>query len=296
MDTAVYWGCMIPTVEYSYELSLRATMPRLGINLVDLEAFSCCGSAVASMDLLTADYLALRNVSLAERTGLKFLLVPCNGCYLRMVEALSHWTTDMHLRQELKEPLDRENLTLNGSIQMFHTISFLHDVVGYEAIRAAVSRPLSGLKLASHTGCHLLRPSKLLKVDEAERPVKLDQLIRALGAEVVDYAEALDCCGAGLLLSNSESATSLSAAKLRAVQELSVDGLIDSCPSCHMMFDGKQEAGGRATGQTLSVPVLYYTQLLGLAFGMDQRALGLHLNRSRVDTVIEKISVLPQMG
>jgi heterodisulfide reductase subunit B len=290
MDVAVYWGCMIPTAEYAYELSLRATLPRLGVNIVELEGSSCCGSPVTSVNKLAAEYLALRNIALAERTGTKFLLVPCNGCYLSLVETLHKWRNNEKQRSEVEEPLAREGLTLKGEVQLVHTINFLHDVIGLEAVKDAVVKPLTGLRLVSHTGCHLLRPSSILTVDDPEKPRKLGELIEALGAEVLDYPESLDCCGAGLLLSHPESALSLSAAKLKAVQGLGIDGLVDSCPSCHMMFDAKQEAGAKATGQKLSIPVLYYTQLLGLAMGLDEKALGLHLNKSPVERLIGKIA------
>jgi len=290
MDVVVYWGCVIPTSEYAYELSLRATLPRLGTNLVELEGSSCCGSPVTSVNKLAAEYLALRNIALAEKTGIKYLLVPCNGCYLSLVETLHNWRSDEKLRSELEEPLGREELTLKGEVQLVHTINFLHDIIGLEVVKATVVKPLTGLRLVSHTGCHLLRPSTILTVDDPEQPRKLDELIKVLGAEALEYPESLDCCGAGLLLSHPESALSLSAEKLRAVQGLGVDGFVDSCPSCHMMFDAKQEAGAKATGQKLSVPVLYYTQLLGLAMGLDKRALGLHLNKSPVEKLMEKVA------
>jgi len=286
MSVAVYWGCMIPTVEYAYELSLRATLPRLGVNLVELNGSSCCGSPIKSVNRLAADYLALRNMAIAEKIGAQHLLVPCNGCYLSLVESLHNWNNDGKRRSEVEESLGREELALKGEVQLVHTIDFLHDVIGLEAVKAAVVKPLSSLKLVSHTGCHLLRPSNLLKVDDPEQPKKLNELITVIGAEALDYPECLDCCGAGLLLSHLESALSLSAAKLMVVQGLGVDGLIDSCPSCHMMFDAKQEASAKATGQKLSVPVLYYSQLLGLAMGLDEKTLGLHLNKSPVEKVL----------
>ncbi|MCD6263383.1 CoB--CoM heterodisulfide reductase iron-sulfur subunit B family protein [Candidatus Bathyarchaeota archaeon] len=288
MEVAVYWGCMIPTVEYAYELSLRATFPRLGVELIDLEGVSCCGSPIKSVNRLAADYLALRNIALAEETGTEHLLVPCNGCYLSLSEALHHWRTNRDLQEEMRKFLGREGLTLEGRMKIVHTINFLHDIIGLEALEKAVKKPLTGLRLVSHSGCHILRPSKILDVDDPERPRKLDDLIRALGAEVLEYPESLDCCGAGLLLSHPETAVSLSATKLRAIQGLGVDGLVDSCPACHMMFDARQETGARAIGCKLSLPVVYYTQLLGLAMGLDGRSLGLHLNQSPVEKLLER--------
>lgn len=288
MEVAVYWGCMIPTVEYAYELSLRATLPRLGVRLRDLEWVSCCGSPIKSVNRLAAEYLALRNIALAEETGVEHLLVPCNGCYLSLSEALHHWMNDEELRGEMEKFLYREDLAVKGEIKIVHTINFLHDILGLEVVEKAVERPLTGVRLVSHSGCHVLRPSKILDVDDPERPGKLDALIEALGAEALEYPEALDCCGAGLLLSHPETAVSLSATKLRAIQGLGVDGLVGSCPACHMMFDARQETGARVIGCKLSLPVVYYTQLLGLAMGLDERSLGLHLNQSPVEKLLEK--------
>ena len=282
---------MIPTAEYAYELSLRAALPRLGVEVADLDSFSCCGSPIASVDRSAANYLALRNIALGERSGSGTLLVPCNGCYLNLVDAYHHWRSDEEPRADVDQSLKKEGLSLKGTCELMHVIDFLHDRIGLEAIRRAVTRPLPGLRLLSHTGCHLLRPSSLLSVDDPEDPKKLDALIRTLGAETLTYPENLDCCGAGLLLSHPETAMALSAAKLKAIQALGIDGLVVSCPSCHTMYDAKQEAAGKTIGQVLSVPVLYYTQLLGLAIGLDQRVLGLQLNKSPIDRLIENISL-----
>ncbi len=290
MRVSVYWGCMISTSEYAYELSLRATLPKLGVEIVDLEGASCCGFPIRSVNRMAAEYMALRNLAIADGVGTKFLLVPCNGCYLSLREAAYRWRADEKLRGKVSELLRREGLTFEGRVEVVHTINFLHDVVGLDVVKKAVKRPLRGLKLVSHTGCHVLRPSDVVGIDDPERPTKLDDLIRALGAEVLDYPESLDCCGGGLLLSHPETAVSIAATKLRAVQRLGVHGLVDSCPACHVMFDAKQEAGAKAIGCKLSVPVVYYTQLLGLAMGLDERSLGLHLNRSPVEKLLEAVS------
>jgi heterodisulfide reductase subunit B len=127
-------------------------------------------------------------------------------------------------------------------------------------------------------------------VDDAENPRKLDELVNALGAETVDYAEELDCCGANLMYSHPDSALSLAGTKLNAVQNLAVDGLVVSCPDCALMFDYKQKDAGTIVGAKLSLPVIYYTQLLGLALGIEREKLGLHLNQSPVDQLLTKIS------
>jgi heterodisulfide reductase subunit B len=136
----------------------------------------------------------------------------------------------------------------------------------------------------------VIRYSDLGRVDDAENPRKLDQLLDAIGAEAVDYSERLDCCGAALMRSHPESALSLAGSKLKAVQSLNVGGLVVSCPDCQLMFDAKQKHAGTTVGAKLNVPVVYYTQLLGLALGIDEKKLGLHLNQSPIEELLTKIS------
>jgi heterodisulfide reductase subunit B len=172
---------------------------------------------------------------------------------------------------------------------MWHTIDLLHDLVGLKKIEKAVTKPLKGLKVATHPGCQMIRYTDLGRVDDAENPKKLDELINALGAEVIDYSEKLDCCGAALMRSHVDSALSLAGSKLKAVQNLQVDGMVVSCPECQLMFDAKQKDAGMTVGTKLHIPVIYYTQLLGLALGIDEKKLGLDLNQSPVEKLQAKI-------
>jgi heterodisulfide reductase subunit B len=289
LRVAVYWGCVIPTIQYAYEMSVREVFPRLGVELVDLEDFSCCGLPVRSVNAYASVYLAARNLAIAEKTGLEDLLVPCSGCHLSLSEAERCLGGDEELRRKVDSLLGEEGLALKGSVRVWHTIDFLHDVIGEEKVRKSVERRLEGLRFAPHYGCHILRPSSWGRVDDSEDPRKLDDLLGWLGAEGVDYPERLDCCGSLLLLSHPDAAFSFAGLKLKALKELGVDGLVDCCPSCHMMFDMRQKSLGVTVGAKLDVPVLYYTQLLGLAMGIDVESLGLHLNRSPVDGLLEKI-------
>jgi len=284
----VYWGCVVPTIQYAYEMSVREVMPRLGVELVELENASCCGTPVQSVNMFAALYLAARNLAVAERTGLNDLLVVCNGCHLSLSEALYFMKHNEQLREKVEALLNEEDLTYSGSVKLWHLIDFLHDVVGEKTIKNAVKKPLSGLKLASHYGCHILRPSTLRTVDDPENPRKLDELIDWLGAKSVPYPEKLDCCGAMLLLSHPDAAFTFSGLKMKAVQDWGADALVVSCPSCQNMFDMRQKSAAATTGAKINLPVLYYTQLLGLAMGIQQEKLGLNLNRSPIDELLQK--------
>jgi len=292
LKVAVYWGCVIPTIQYGYEMSVRAVMPRLGIELVDLDNVSCCGTPVQSVNMLAALYLATRNLAIAEKTGLSDLLLPCNGCYLSLSEAKHFLSHDEKLKERINTLLKEENLRYEGSIKIWHTINLLHDLIKEGKIREAVRHPLNSLKLAVHYGCHILRPSTLRMVDDPENPRKMDELIEWVGARSTSYPEKLDCCGYMLLLSHPDAAFTFSGLKLKAVQDLGADALVVSCPSCQMMFDMRQKSAGATIGAKLGIPVLYYTQLLGIAMGIETEKLGLHLNRSAVDEFLRKASLI----
>lgn len=290
MKVAVYWGCVIPTIQYGYEMSVREVMPKLDVELVDLDNVSCCGTPVQSVNMLAALYLAARNLAIVEKTGLSGLLLPCNGCYLSLSEAKHFLDQDEKLKERINTLLQEEGLRYEGSVEIWHTINLLHDVVGEEKLRDTVKRPLKDLKLAVHYGCHILRPSALRMVDDPESPRKMDELIEWLGAKGMPYPEKLDCCGAMLLLSHPQAAFTFSGLKMKAVQDWRADALVVSCPSCQMMFDTRQKSAVATTGVKLSLPVLYYTQLLGVAMGIETERLGLHLNRSPIDALLQKIA------
>jgi len=290
LKVAVFWGCRILTSQYTYEMSVREAFPKLNIELVDLSETNCCGDPVKSMKDLAANYLAARVLALANKTGLDNLLVPCNRCHFVISEAKNVLEKNERFSQKIIEVLKEEGLEYNPNVRIWHVIDFLHDFVGLDNVKKAVQKSLKGLKLATHVGCQIIRYSDLGRVDDAENPRKLDELVGALGAETVDYAEKLDCCGANLTYSHSDSALSLAGTKLSVLQNLGVDGLVVSCPDCGLMFDSKQKDAETTVGAKLRLPVVYYTQLLGLALNIEQEKLGLHLNQSPINQLLTKVS------
>lgn len=289
MKIAVFWGCCIQSNQYAYEMSLREVLPHLGIDPVDLNESICCGDPIKSINDFAANFLAARILALANQTGLENLLVPCNRCHFTISEAQETMRRPKNA-SKINKLLKEEGLEYNPDIRIWHTIDMLHDMVGLEKIKKAIKKPLKNLTVATHVGCQIIRYSDLGRVDDAENPQKLDDLIRILGAETLDYAEKLDCCGAALTRSHPDSALSLAGTKLKAVQALNVGGMVVSCPDCQLMFDAKQKQAATIVGAKLNVPVVYYTQLLGLALGIDQDKLGLNLNQSPVEQLLFKIS------
>lgn len=290
MKIAVFWGCRILTSQYAYEMSLRQVLPRLGVEIVDLKETHCCGNVVESMNRFAAIYMAARVLALAGETSIENLLLPCSRCHFTISETQHLLAANKKLEEKTVALLKEEKLSYPSNIRLWHVIDFLHDVIGLDNIKKNKMKSLNGLKFASHIGCQAIRPSYIKRIDASENPRKLDRLIEALGAESIDYQEKLDCCGAALMLSHQEAGLSLTSSKLKALQELGVDGLIDSCPSCHMMFDAKQEDAAKIIGSKLSLPVLYYTQLLGIAMQIEMEKLGLQLNKSPIEKILEKIA------
>ncbi|MFH2111803.1 MAG: CoB--CoM heterodisulfide reductase iron-sulfur subunit B family protein [Candidatus Bathyarchaeota archaeon] len=291
MKYALYPGCTIQSDQFGYEASVRETLPKLGVELVDMKGASCCGfPALSSVSKMGWHYLSARNLAIAEEMGLDMLPL-CNGCHLSFIETMHFLEEDPELSNIINGNLETEGLRYEGKVKVVHLLEVLHDKVGADKISSKVVKPLGGLKLASHPGCHAIRPSDLQKVDDPEDPRKLDTLIKALGAETFDYPEKIDCCGSQLAVTSGRTTLKIAGDKLKAVKSYGFDGLVTTCPFCFKMYDGRQRAiKGALKDNTLDVPVFYYTQLLGLALGSSSNRLGLQMNMSPVDSLVERIT------
>ena len=279
---ALYPGCLMPTEQYAYELSLREVFPLLDVKLVDVDGFSCCGEPLKSVNKMMTLYLAARNLAIAEKQELD-LFVPCAMCHFSLSECRHILKGNNEMKGKINSMLASEDLTYKGTSALVHTVDLLHDVIGIEEIKKRVKNPLKDLKLATHYGCHLIRPSEIGRPVDSENPQKMETILTALGAECAYYPEKLDCCGAPIDVNLPESALTKTGQKLQAIQDHGFNGLVDVCPWCHKMFDARQGKAGETVATKLDVPVLYLTQLLGLAFNVKKEKLGLDLNLSPID-------------
>jgi heterodisulfide reductase subunit B len=279
---ALYPGCVMPTEQYAYEMSIREVFPLLGIELVDVKDFSCCGEPIKSVNQMMTLALSARNLSLAEKEVLD-VFTPCPMCHLALSDCKHILDTEPAMKERVNKYLEDENLKYTGKANIIHTIDLLHDVIGIDKIKEKVKKPLKELKVATHYGCHLIRPSEIGRPDDSENPQKMETILKVIGAKPLDYPEKLDCCG-GLLNANlPESALTKTGQKLQKVQEQGFDAFIDVCPWCHRQYDSKQTKAGETVATKLEVPVLYLTQLIGISFGISKDKLGLDLNLSPVD-------------
>jgi heterodisulfide reductase subunit B len=282
-----FLGCVIPYRIGSYEISARKVLDRLGVELVEMPEFNCCGLPLdpVSHDLMLT--LAARNLCLAEQRSLNIMTL-CPGCAGTLRKVNKTLQEDKELKGKVNAYLKEVDMEFKGTIQVRHLVQALAEDVGFERIKKAVQKPLNHLKVAEHNGCHVLRPAKYIGFDDPENPVMLKNLIELTGATCVDYMDETACCGAPIIGVNDQIPLRLSREKLDHIKAAGAQALITVCPFCHMMFDINQPRIERAFNETFGIPVLHYPQLLGLAMGFSPEELA--LNQLRVDS--SKITTL----
>jgi len=277
---AFFLGCTIPYREASYEISARRVFNKLGVELVEMPDANCCGLPVdpANHEMMLA--LSARNLCLAERQNLNIITL-CTGCATTMRKTNLMLKTDKKMKDEINRILNQIGMEFRGAIEVKHLVQALKEDVGFEKIKNAVQRPLTSLKVAEHGGCHLLRPVKYMGWDDPEEPQTLKNLIELTGAKCLDYLDEAECCGYTIIAIDDRVALQLTREKLKHVKDAGAEALITVCPSCHLMFDVNQSRIERAFSENYNLPVLHYTQLLGLAMGMSPDELA--IKELRVD-------------
>jgi heterodisulfide reductase subunit B len=289
---ALFLGCTIPARARNYEQSVRAVADRLGIKLEDELDFACCGFPMEAVDHKAAEALAARNLFLAEKRGLSICTL-CSSCASALAEVSRHLAEDPTERDEINRRLSRIQCSYEGPVEVKHFARILWEEVGAERIQEVCTRSLEGLRFATHYGCHYLKPSEVHGgFDAVEDPRSLDELIRLTGATAVDYQRKKQCCGGSVLLADQRTALEIAQDKLAELREMAVDALVVTCPFCGVMYDSNQKVIEKTFEREFNLPVLYLTQVLGLAMGMDQKELGLKAHAVKTHDLLEKIQTL----
>jgi heterodisulfide reductase subunit B len=291
MKALFFPGCLIPIKYPQMELAIRRTLPALGIEIVDHDGFSCCPDPIyfQAADRIGWLTLAARNLALAEEAGLGIFTI-CSGCTATLREARMLLLEDEALRARVNRRLARVGRTFRGTIEARHIVTLLRDEVGIERVRASVTRPLTGVRIALHYGCHLLKPSRIMQVDDPDDPQILQALVTALGAEAIPHAERFLCCGKACL--DDELPLEMTRTVLRSIQETGADVMGMICPTCFSSFDTGQLLIARKTGEALAVPPVYYFQLLGLAQGLSPAEVGVTRHRIQPERLLQKIGAV----
>ena len=278
MKYALFLGCTIPARARNYELSARRVAEKTGIELVDIENFICCGFPTKAGDMNASLLMAAYNLALAQEQHLDVCAL-CSSCISALSEASHHLSENEEDLSRVNEQLAKVGLKYEGSPKIRHFARVLFEEVGEEKIRAQFQKDLSGLNIAAHYGCHYLKPSEVHGgFDDPEIPASLETLVALTGATVVDYPGKKSCCGGPVLPVDEKVAMSVTKGKLDNLKAAGADALCLVCPFCSVMYDGNQKSIENEYETEYKIPVLYLTQILGMAMGFDRKALGLNMN------------------
>lgn len=294
-EYALFAGCMISSRFPQLESSTTKVLERFGIKPRPLRGWTCCPEPV-SMQLLNlkAWYaIAARNICLAEEAGLDMLTL-CNGCNKTLFRANEDLKADEELRAEVNRYLKDVGKKFEGKIAVKSILRILYQDVGAKEIKKHVKTPLHGIKVAVHYGCHIF--DELKEYDDPKDPKSLKNLVKALGADVVAYPSEMLCCAGYARNINEELSLRIAEEKLNDLANVDTDCLILICPYCFLQFDLGQISIARKFKRSFQIPVLYYTQLLGLAMGFSAQDMGLQFHRVKTDGLVEKLEGVPTAG
>jgi len=296
MEFALFLGCTIPARLNQYESSSRAVLEKLGVGLVDIREFNCCGYPLRNIDFKVFILSSARNLALAEKKNLNVMAL-CKCCYGSLKKADFLMRENTALLKGVNSILKKEGLKYEGRIEVKHLLSVLHKDIGIEAIKGKMATTFRGLKIATHYGCHALRPSQVVGFDNPVAPSLFDQLVEVTGAESIEWAMKLECCGAPLWGINDQLSMNLTSKKLTDGKKSGADYICAACPYCHIQFDKVQKMILSQKNENHPLPSILYTQLLGLTLRVDRKVLGLEMNEipiSGIEELLAKESELAQ--
>jgi heterodisulfide reductase subunit B len=270
---AYFPGCSLEKLALSYNNSSLETTKKLGVELKELEDWNCCGATTYfHVDQLLAYTLVARNLAMAEKQGLD-LVAPCSACYKNTYFANKYIKEDADLAEHINYALEEDDLQFKGSSNVHHLMEVFVDDVGVEEVKKQVVKPLEGLKVAAYYGCQIVRPRK--NGNNVEDPHFFEELVDAMGAQPINFADRLRCCGGSLIMTSRHAALDMVRNILQNALDNEADVIATACPLCQVNLECYQAQVNDDFGTSFSMPVLYFTQLLGLALGIPAKRLGL---------------------
>ena len=280
-----YPGCSVKGTARAYEESLLALFEALGISMTELEDWNCCGAtAYMSVDEAQSVALAGRNLALAAESGTD-LVTPCNACWLVLQKAQRQLKENPQLRGRILGAMESVGLEYRDEIRIRHPLDVLVNDFGLDSFKARVTEPLEGLTVAPYYGCQIVRPYAVY--DDRDDPITMDRLLQAAGATVADYPFKTRCCGGSQTGTLPEIGISLVRDLMHQAHESDADVIATICPLCQFNLEVQQKEIQRLYG-TRPIPVVFFTQLLGLAVGLPARQLGFQRSLVPVDAILER--------
>jgi len=277
MKYAFFQGCNIPVRIEQYANATEAVFNTFGIELQVIPEFNCCGYPVRNVDEKAYILPSVRNMAIAEKTGLDILVI-CNCCFASLQKARHVLDNDHQLKTELNNILAKENLNYSGTVKIKHYLTVLSEDVGTEKIKNKLVNRFKDLKISVIQGCHVLRPREITMFDDSFVPAITEELVQTTGATSLDWQGRLECCGAALAGINDELSHMLLKDKISSALKAGADYIIPICSYCHLQFDTVQKNLQKDSENHQPLPVLLYPQLLGLCLGIDEKTLGIEEN------------------
>ncbi len=273
MKYAYYPGCSLECSSAAYDVSVRAVADLLGIKLMEIDDWNCCGATeYFSQDELTASAVVARNLALVE-PQLTQVVAPCAACYLNLAKTDRLMAEHPEMNQKINQCLAAGGLSYTpGRVRVRHLLDVIFTDLGETAVRDKVVKPLTGLRIAPYYGCQVVRPLK--GVDNTEYPMQMDELFQWLGAEVVDYPVKAHCCGGHMTQISEPAAFELIRRLLQSAEEYKADMILCMCPMCQLNLDAYQSRVNGHFGTSFKLPIVFFTQMVGIAFGIDPKKLG----------------------
>ncbi len=270
---AYFPGCSLEKMALSYHKSSLETTRALGVELEELEDWNCCGATTYfQFDEVLANTLVARNLAMAEKQGLDFV-APCSACYKNSYFTNTYMKEDAALSEKINAALEIDNLQLSGNLKVHHLIDVFVDEVGTEEIKDKVVNPLTELKIAPYYGCQIIRPRK--NDENVEDPHFFEEILTAIGADAVNFAYKTRCCGGSLLITNRPAALDMIRILLQNILRSGADIVATACPLCQVNLEVYQTQVNEEFGTDFDIPVLYFTQLMGVALGIAPKKLGI---------------------
>jgi len=290
MRVGLFLGCTVPVRAMNYEQSFRRLALELQLEIVDVPDFSCCGFPAKSIKEEAGLLMALANLALAEKNGIRDLVTLCNACTENLTEANYLWKKDQGLKEKLELLLHSLGRTYSGSVKVRHAARFLFEEFK-EVVAQRIKRRLEPLRLYPYTGCHYARPSEIYEgFDNPEAPGTLTELLKLTGAQIVSGQNA--CCGGAVLGFKEETSLKMASITLSKAREEGADAMVLICPFCDIMFEQNQKKIEKLLNVDFELPIVYLPQVLGLALGIPRDELGFNLNRIKMDNFWSKLEGL----
>ncbi|MBI5591776.1 MAG: CoB--CoM heterodisulfide reductase iron-sulfur subunit B family protein [Deltaproteobacteria bacterium] len=288
MKYAYYPGCSLHSTGDEFDRSLLAVCERLGVELVEVEKWLCCGSSAAhGVSRLMSIALPMANLALLPKMGLDEVVVPCASCFSKFKIAQHNVKTDKKLRRDVVEAIHKD---CNIEAKVIHPLSMFVEEPLLLKIPALIKRNLSGLKVVCYYGCLLTRPHEVTQFDIAENPETMDKVLSAAGIATLDWSHKTICCGASFSLSKPDIAVNLSHNIIQDARSAGADAIAVACPMCHSNLDTRQDDMEKEYGIHPQMPVLYFTQLMGYSFGLSSEELLINKHLTDAESILEKVS------